>query len=47
MGLYKINVQARLDTLDDSKVSKENAELIKNFAHICYTEGLSDQGTMK
>jgi hypothetical protein len=35
MGLYKINVQARLDTLGDSKLSKENIELIKNFVHSC------------
>jgi hypothetical protein len=46
MGLYKINVQARLDTLGDSKLSR-NAELIKNLVHRCYAEGLSDQRIMK
>ncbi len=47
MGLYKINVQARIDTLSDSGLSKENRELIKNFVHSCYIEGLSDHRILK
>jgi site-specific recombinase XerD len=42
MGLYKINVQARIDTLGDYGLSKENIELIKDFVHSCYIENLSD-----
>ncbi len=47
MGLYKINVQARIDTLADSGLSKENIELIKNFVHSCYIESLSEQRILK
>ncbi len=47
MGLYKINVQARIDTLGESGLSKENIELIKDFVHSCYIEGLSDQRVLK
>ncbi|WP_292388591.1 tyrosine-type recombinase/integrase [Methanosarcina sp. UBA5] len=47
MGLYKINVQARIDTLASSGMSNKNIKLIKNFVHSCYTEGLSDQRVLK
>ncbi len=47
MELYKINVQARIDTLDGSGLSKENIRLIKDFVHSCYIEGLSDQRILK
>jgi site-specific recombinase XerD len=40
-------VQARLDTLTESGLSKENVELIKNFVHSCYIESLSDQRILK
>lgn len=47
MGLYKINVQARIDGLEDSGISQRNIELIKDFVHNCYIEGLSDHRALK
>lgn len=46
-GLYKININARIESLENSSISDANKELISFFADYCFTEGLSEHRVLK
>lgn len=46
-GIYKVNVNARIKSLEKSNVSAVNKELIAFFADYCFTEGLGEHRVLK
>lgn len=42
VGIYKINCQKRMDSLDTSEVSEVNKQFIHNFVDYCFSEGLAE-----
>jgi hypothetical protein len=47
MGIYKTNLNSRIESLDNSNLSDANKELIVSFADYCFTEGLSELWVLK
>jgi len=47
MTLYKINVKARLDGLNDPGVSKQNRELINGFINWCFSNRIGEHRAVK
>lgn len=46
-GIYKTNINARIESLEKSDISDINKELISFFADYCFTEGLSEHRVLK
>jgi len=43
VGIYKLNVSARLESIEDFSISKRNKELIVDFVDYCFSEGLGER----
>ncbi len=42
VGIYKLNVSARLESVENFAISERNKELIVDFIDYCFSEGLGE-----
>jgi hypothetical protein len=47
VGIYKINVSERLESVENFAISDRNKELIVDFIDYCFSEGLGEHGILK
>ncbi len=46
-GIYKLNVSARLESVEDFAVSERNKELILDFIDYCFSDNLGEHRILK
>jgi hypothetical protein len=47
VGIYKINVSERLDSVENFSITERNKELIVDFIDYCFSEGLGEHRIVK
>jgi len=47
VGIYKLNVSSRLESVEDFSISEKNKELIVDFIDYCFSEGLGEHRILK
>ncbi|WP_440946872.1 hypothetical protein ACSAZL_00830 [Methanosarcina sp. T3] len=47
VGIYKLNVSSRLESVEDFSISEKNKELIVDFIDYCFSEGLGECRILK
>jgi len=47
VGIYKLNVSARIESVENLSISEKNKELIVDFIDYCFSEGLGEHRIVK